>query len=216
MKKILILSGPTHEYIDPVRFIANASSGIMGKEIAELCMKSFDLTFITGPIHNQNLPSQTNNVKILNITSSNQMNAKALEIFPNVDICIFAAAISDYKPKIVSKNKISSKQTSISIELESTNDIAKNIGKIKKINQICIGFSLQDNDDIEIAYQKLINKNLDLIIINQPSSIGADQGRYVFLNKNKEIITKTDVISKKECSIYIVDFINKLIKNRKE
>ena len=86
MKKILILSGPTHEYIDPVRFIANASSGIMGKEIAEQCMKSFDLTFITGPIHNQNLPSQTNNVKILNITSSNQMNAKALEIFPNVDI----------------------------------------------------------------------------------------------------------------------------------
>ena len=77
-------------------------------------------------------------------------------------------------------------------------------------------FSLQDNDDIEIAYQKLINKNLDLIIINQPSSIGANQGRYVFLNKNKEILTKTDVISKKECSMYIMDFINKLIRNRKE
>ena len=89
-------------------------------------------------------------------------------------------------------------------------------GKIKKINQICIGFSLQDNDDIEIAYQKLINKNLDLIIINQPSSNGKNNGRYVFLNKNKEILTKTDVISKKECSMYIMDFINKLIRNRKE
>ena len=113
----------------------------------------------------------------------------------------FCCCNCDYKPKIVSKNKISSNKSSISIELESTNDIAKNIGKIKNKPDMH-EFSLQDNDDIEIAYQKLINKNLDLIIINQPSSIGANQGRYVFLNKNKEILTKTDVISKGMFDVY--------------
>ena len=216
MKKVLILSGPTHEYIDPVRFIANASSGILGKEIAEQCIQLFDLTFITGPVHHQNLPSQNNNIKILNATSSSQMNKIALEIFPNVDICIFVAAISDFKPKLISKSKISSKQSSIFIELEPTNDIAKNISKIKKTHQICVGFSLQDNEDIEIAYKKLINKNLDLIIINQPSSIGTNFGKYTFLDKQKNILLKTGVISKKECSTYLVDFIKLLLKNRKD
>ena len=212
MKKILILSGPTHEYIDPVRFIANASSGIMGKEISKQLSSSFHISFISGPVNKNNLPEKTDNIDIYNVISANEMNNKALDIFPNVDICIFAAAVCDYQPKKKYPHKISSSQKNLSLELLPTEDIAKNIGNIKKSNQICIGFSLQHDDDVEFAYNKLINKKLDLIILNHPSSIGTNNGQYTFIDKNKNIVRNTDVISKKKCSMFIYDYINDQIK----
>ena len=169
-KRILVTSGPTHEAIDPVRFIGNRSSGKMGTCIAlELAQRGADVVFITGPT--ANVPAHQS-INVVKVSSASQMYKLATEAFPNCHAAILAAAVADFTPKQVANEKIKRKTDSLTIELEPTKDIAKELG-LSKNNQIVIGFALETQNGKTNAIAKLKNKNLDFIVLNSANEQGA-------------------------------------------
>jgi phosphopantothenoylcysteine decarboxylase/phosphopantothenate--cysteine ligase len=173
-KKVLITAGPTHEKLDPVRFIGNNSSGKMGFEIAA---KAADfgahVVLVTGPTH---LGIQHPSIELVRVESAQQMMEKCDAHFASSDITILAAAVADYRPKNVADQKIKKSDTSLTIELESTEDIAATLGKRKNERQLMIGFALETNDEASNAQSKLIRKNLDMIVLNSLRDEGAGFG----------------------------------------
>ncbi len=186
-KKILITAGPTYEAIDPVRFIGNHSSGKMGFEIArEAGSMGAEVVLVTGPSH---LQVSNDSIKVYRVTSGKEMDEAVQQEFDSCDVVIAAAAVSDYKPKVVSAQKIKKEDSSLSIELEPSKDILGSLGKIKK-HQKLVGFALETNNELENAKGKLERKNLDFIVLNSLN----DQGAGFKGDFNKiSIVTKTQV-----------------------
>ena len=153
-KKILITAGPTYESIDAVRFIGNFSSGKMGFSLAITAANlGAEVFLVTGPT---SLNIENNMIKTFNVTSADEMFKKTSELFSDMDIAIFSAAVSDYKPKKAVKNKIKKEDNSnLNIELVSNIDILKHVGGIKKKNQLLIGFALESENEIDNAINKL-------------------------------------------------------------
>ena len=187
-KKALVTAGPTYEPIDPVRFIGNHSSGIMGVEIArELMNRGAEVNLICGPIHYP-IP---NEIKCIKVTTAEQMLFECLNVFPNMDILVMAAAVADYKPSTFQNEKIKKSNKTITINLIPTPDILSQLSNIKKPSQFIVGFALETQNQIENAKNKLKNKNLDLVVLNSP---GPNQGfasiynKVTFINKNNKII----------------------------
>jgi phosphopantothenoylcysteine decarboxylase/phosphopantothenate--cysteine ligase len=188
-KKMLITAGPTYEAIDPVRFIGNHSSGKMGFEIAKATANlGAEVFLITGPTH------QTLNhslVKIIPVTSAEEMYLETHTYFKLVDIAVLAAAVADYKPKQVAHQKIKKTDTTLVLELEKTKDILASLGDIKT-NQILVGFALETENELENAKAKLKKKNLNLIVLNSLKDKGAgfktETNKVTIIdNKNKAI-----------------------------
>jgi phosphopantothenoylcysteine decarboxylase/phosphopantothenate--cysteine ligase len=170
MKKVLITAGPTFEAIDPVRFIGNWSSGLMGICLADTFAENgYDVTLICGKTHIQN---QNLQVKRINVVSAQEMYDEVM-MHTNYDIAILAAAVSDYRPKVVSQQKIKKTQENFSLELVKNPDILASLGKIKKNAQILVGFALETENALENANTKLQTKNLDYIIVNSLEDEGA-------------------------------------------
>ena len=160
--RILITAGPTYEPIDPVRFIGNRSSGQMGAALATAATQaSHDVTLILGPV-TATMPA---NVRRIDIMSSREMYDAVLREFPNHDLLIMAAAVADFRPKGSAMKKIERGGT-LTIEFESTEDIAAAAGKIKRQDQRTVGFSLVARGDLARTKEKLLRKNLDLIVYN--------------------------------------------------
>jgi len=204
-KTVLILSGPTHEYIDPVRFIGNASSGLMGKALAEAALKrNYAVEFITGPAAPANLPDP-DACSIHKIVAAKEMLTKARELFALADVIIFAAAVADYTPAGRMKEKIAKTDEPLILELIPTPDIAKTLCAAKKRGQIAIGFALQTVDGKTHARHKLESKNLDGIVLNTPDSLGADSGYFSFLAAGEERFEEWGLIDKAECARRIFD-----------
>ncbi len=179
-KRVLILSGPTHEYFDPVRFIGNASSGKMGKALAaEALKRSMDVEFVSGPVPEGNLPGAT---RITRVTSAEEMLAVAQAKFAAADIIIFAAAVADFQPLEKSAEKFPKIGNNITIELKPTPDIAATLCANKRKDQIAIGFALQTHDGEAKAREKLISKNLDGIVLNTPATLDADSGLFTWID----------------------------------
>lgn len=196
MKKVLILSGPTHEYFDPVRFIGNASSGKMGKALAEEAIRrGMSVNFISGPVPDGNLPGHAD---ITRITSAEEMLAAARKTFDSADLIIFAAAVADFQPMEKSKAKIHKTGTNRTIELKPTPDIAATLCAGKRSNQTVIGFALQTHDGEDRAREKLISKKLDGIILNTPASLGADSGFFTWIDSKSS--ENWGLLTKAECS----------------
>lgn len=173
-KKILITAGPTYEAIDPVRFIGNHSSGKMGFDIARSAAKlGASVILVSGPTH---LKIDNNLVKVVPVVSAQDMYEVCHHYFDDVDVAIAAAAVADYKPNNVAKNKIKKDAANFTIELEKTKDILASLGEIKK-NQFLIGFALETEDEIENAKLKIQKKNLDLIVLNSLQDEGAGFGK---------------------------------------
>ena len=173
-KKILITAGPTYEAIDPVRFIGNHSSGKMGFDIAQSAAKlGASVILVSGPTH---LKIDNNLVKVVPVVSAQDMYEVCHHYFDDVDVAIAAAAVADYKPNNVAKNKIKKDAANFTIELEKTKDILASLGEIKK-NQFLIGFALETEDEIENAKLKIQKKNLDLIVLNSLQDEGAGFGK---------------------------------------
>ena len=165
--KILITAGPTHEHLDPVRFIGNNSSGLQGIELAKLAYSSGnDVTLILGPTQ---LDVPYKGIKLIRVVSADEMFEKTKENFPNCDIAIFSAAVADYKPKTTSDKKIKRDGSDMTIELTPNRDIALEMGKLKTPKQVTIGFALETNDGYEHAMKKIEKKNFDFIILNETS-----------------------------------------------
>ena len=173
-KKILITAGPTYEAIDPVRFIGNHSSGKMGFDIAKSAANlGAEVILVSGPTH---LSVSHSLIKLVPVVSAQQMYDACHEYFKEVDVAIAAAAVADYKPKVVANQKIKKTEASFSIELEKTKDILESLGKIKN-KQFLIGFALETENEIENAKLKIQKKNLDLIVLNSLQDEGAGFGK---------------------------------------
>ncbi|MEY8758055.1 bifunctional phosphopantothenoylcysteine decarboxylase/phosphopantothenate--cysteine ligase CoaBC [Chryseobacterium tongliaoense] len=205
-KTVLITAGPTYEALDPVRFIGNHSSGKMGFSLAEEAAKrGAKVILISGP------SSQTvhgENIDLHRITSAKEMLAKVFQFYDKIDIGIASAAVADYAPKEIAKEKIKKNDDQLTIELVKNPDILKTMGE-KKTHQFLVGFALETQNEEENAKAKLEKKNLDMIVLNSLRDEGAG-----FKNDTNKIriFTKTgkkefNLKSKDEVAKDILDFV---------
>jgi phosphopantothenoylcysteine decarboxylase / phosphopantothenate---cysteine ligase len=169
-QKVLITAGPTYEAIDPVRFIGNHSSGKMGFELAKTAANlGAQVYLITGPSSEK--ISHTL-IERIDVISAEEMYTEVHKKYNSSNIAILSAAVSDYKPCIVSENKIKKSSENLSIDLVKTKDILASLGTIKN-KQFLVGFALETTNEIENATAKLKKKNLDIIVLNSLQDKGA-------------------------------------------
>lgn len=187
-KKVLITAGPTYEAIDPVRFIGNHASGLMGYELAKTAANlGAEVILVSGPTH---LGISHSLIDLQKVVSAEEMFEIVHSHYQNMDIVISAAAVADYRPKFVSQQKIKKKKGDFSIDLVKTRDILFSMGEQKK-NQYLVGFALETENELENAKTKLTKKNLDAIVLNSLNDDGAGFGKttnkITFIDKNSTI-----------------------------
>ena len=168
----LITAGGTKEYIDPVRFVSNASSGRMGYALARAALKAgHKVTLITAPTSLQ-IPE---GAKTVDAETAFQMYIAVKKHFPKSDCLIMAAAVADYAPIKTLKTKIKKSSKRLTLELKPTHDILQWAAKNKRKNQLVIGFALEDKAIQTRAEKKLKEKHLDMIVANTTAAIGSDK-----------------------------------------
>ena len=209
--KILITAGPTHEAIDPVRFISNSSSGKMGIALAEeFTKRGADVILVIGP---STEVIQIQPHKLLRVKSAAEMYEVCIQHFPSCNIAIMAAAVADYTPGETSNEKIKKKGDTLQIDLVKTKDILAELGKMKTANQWLVGFALETSNEKEYALTKLKSKNADMIILNslrdEGAGFGTDSNKISIFNKNTDEFSFS-LKSKKEVATDIVDTIKRL------
>lgn len=173
-KKCLVTAGPTYELIDPVRFIGNFSSGLMGVEIAQaLAQKGADVHLVLGPS-----PIQVDHprIHVTHVITADEMYKACMAVFPETDITIMAAAVADFKPEDPKNEKIKKSDGFSAITLKPTTDILKALGKMKHKGQLLVGFALETTDELANAEKKLREKNQDLVVLNSLNDVGAGFG----------------------------------------
>ena len=190
-KKILVTAGPTYEAIDPVRFIGNHSSGLMGVEIARaFADQGAEVTLILGP---SSINPNRKNITVLPITSAKEMYNATMTFFPKSDVAVLSAAVADFRPEIVANQKIKKNpdEDTLTLKLVKTDDILKTIGSQKKDNQLVVGFALETENGLTNAKKKLHTKNIDIIVLNEMNEAGVG-----FKTKTNKItvITRNDDI----------------------
>jgi len=207
--RILITAGGTREYIDPVRFISNASSGRMGYALARAALKAgHKVTLIAAPT-SQKSPGTA---KLVNVETAAQMFEAVKKYFNRCDCLIMAAAVADYTPAHPARTKIRKTGEPLTVKLKPTTDILKWAGKHKKKNQIVIGFALEDKNLREWAEKKLNEKNLDMIVANTSDAIGAEKstvqikmpgGEWLKLPKASKAVIAGKIVSMAESLLSI-------------
>lgn len=170
-RQVMITAGPTYEPLDPVRFIGNHSSGKMGVALAEeAARRGATVSLILGP---SKLQPQHAAITTVRVQTAQEMYEAAEARFAETDVAILAAAVADYRPRVVAQEKIKKKTDDFRLELERTIDIAASLGKIKRNNQLLIGFALETTNELENAKGKLERKNFDFIVLNSLKEKGA-------------------------------------------
>ncbi len=212
-KKALITAGPTREPIDPVRFITNYSSGKMGYAIARaLRDRGADVVLITGPTHL--IPP--GGMKVLQVETAIEMHRAVMDMVKDVDIFISAAAVSDFGPRDFSKEKIKKGESSdLLIHLKKNPDILKEVSRIKKSDQIIVGFAAETEDLFENAKKKIEEKQLDFIVANKIGDKGAgfevDTNRVTIIEKDGNLY-RYPLLPKDEVAHIILTHILKILK----
>ncbi len=197
-RRVLILSGPTREHIDPVRYIGNPSSGKMGRALADAALAmGASVEFVTGPVHDDQIPRGAG-VNVHRITSAQQLLDTARPLVPAADILVYAAAVADYAPVESSEKKLPKTGGEISLRLRGTPDVAATLCAEKKPGQVAIGFALQTHDGEPEARGKLQRKNLDGIVLNWTDALGADDGSYRFLSAREPSFQEWGRLDKRE------------------
>ena len=209
-KKILITAGPTYEKIDPVRFIGNYSSGKMGFALAEECAKrGAEVELVCGPVSIA-LSKEYKNIHRTDVESAQQMFEVCKELYPKMDAGILSAAVADFAPEKVADKKIKRKDGDMIIRMKANPDIAASLGKMKKENQILVGFALETNDEESNAQDKMKRKNFDFIVLNSLRDKGAG-----FRTDTNKITIMTaedkDEYPLKPKSEVAADIVNKLV-----
>jgi phosphopantothenoylcysteine decarboxylase/phosphopantothenate--cysteine ligase len=203
-EKILITGGPTQEPMDPVRFITNRSSGKMGYALAKIARRrGAEVIFISGPT-SLSLPRR--DIQYVPVRTAEEMRRAVIK----------AAAVSDYRPKVISEKKIKKKDSEHTLVLEKTRDILEELGK-KKENRILVGFAAETEDLVAHAQKKLQEKNLDLIVVNDVTQPGAGFG--LDTNQVKILLPSGQVkdfplTTKEEISQVILDHVAALLQKR--
>ncbi|MER2262869.1 MAG: bifunctional phosphopantothenoylcysteine decarboxylase/phosphopantothenate--cysteine ligase CoaBC [Psychrobacillus sp.] len=171
-KKVVVTAGPTREKLDPVRFLTNFSSGKMGYAMAEAASKlGAETVLISGPVAIE----APQNVKLVNVESTEDMFLAVLDHFDTASIVVKTAAVADYKAKEIHPQKMKKKEGEVTIALEKTTDILSELGK-RKTSQILVGFAAETNDVVHYAKGKLQKKNADYIIANDVTEVGSGFG----------------------------------------
>lgn len=213
-KTVLITAGPTYEKIDPVRFIGNYSSGKMGFALAEECAnRGASVELICGPVQ---MTTSHPNIHRTDVESAKEMYEAATSIFPQCQAAILCAAVADFTPSKTADQKIkrealAEKEGELVLHLQPTQDIAKEIGKMKQEGQVLVGFALETNDEQTHAQEKLAKKNLDFIVMNSLR----DQGAGFRHDTNKISIISSEGITEyplKPKTEVATDIINELSK----
>jgi phosphopantothenoylcysteine decarboxylase/phosphopantothenate--cysteine ligase len=200
-KKILISLGATREKIDPVRFLTNQSSGKMGFALIEAALaQGAQVTAVT----TMDLPRRAD--KVVRVESHEQMQDALRQEFPDHDVLIMVAAVADYKPKAIAAQKIKTQQN-LTVEFEQTTDIVAELAAGKKSNQVVVAFSVETENALEKAQDKIKRKNLDLIVVNSPAAFGADEAEVSIVDAEGEL-TKLTKSSKSLIAKKVLDCLN--------
>ncbi|MGH2552412.1 MAG: phosphopantothenoylcysteine decarboxylase [Chitinophagaceae bacterium] len=185
-KKVLITAGPTREAIDPVRYISNHSSGKMGYAIAEEFLKEgAEVFLVSGPVCFELKHPQ---LRVIKVNSASEMYMACCSFFEEVDIAVFAAAVADYRPEKIAEQKIKKDESVFNIRMVKNVDIAFDFGKVKKYDQLSVGFALETNDEVTHAIAKLRKKNFDMVVLNSMNDKNATFG----FDTNKISVIKND------------------------
>lgn len=204
-KKVLISLGPTREFLDPVRFISNYSSGKMGYALAiEAFARGAEVTVVAGPTELP-IPSE---IEWISVISADEMAEAVLKHFDQTDLFISAAAVADYKPEKIENSKIKKGEESLFLKLKQTVDVLAECGKRKK-QQFIIGFALESDDIIDNGIMKLKKKNLDGIVVNsalqKSGGMGKDLNEVILIDKHLNQ-KKIQLTSKFIIARHIFDF----------
>ena len=213
-KKVLITAGPTYEAIDPVRFIGNHSSGLMGIEVARaFADQGADVTLVLGP---SNISPNRKNINLIPVTSAKEMYDAVMAFFPKTDIAVLSAAVADFRPEMVAEQKIKKNpdNDTFTIKLVKTEDILKSVGKIKTENQTVVGFALETENGLENAKKKLHTKNIDFIVLNEMNESGVGfktkTNKITIINRDDQV-TSFDLKQKNEVAVDILNAIYQYI-----
>jgi phosphopantothenoylcysteine decarboxylase/phosphopantothenate--cysteine ligase len=180
MARILITSGPTRQYLDPVRYLTNGSSGRMGAALVEAALEmGHEVEIVSGPV----MVAYPSGAKITSIISTEELLEACLRIFPSCDGLIAAAAPCDYRPRVVEMHKIAKTGAPLTLELVETQDVAATLGAQKRSNQWTVGFALETDDQRFKAITKLEKKNCDLIVLNGPQAMDSLANEVEILNR---------------------------------
>lgn len=207
--KAMVTAGPTYEPIDPVRFIGNHSSGLMGFSLAEeLARQGADVTLISGPTHLQ----CSSTIHRIDVKTAKEMFDQCCQHFPTCDIIVMAAAVADYTPTHVAPQKIKKHDEDLSLELTKTTDILAHIGKNKKEHQFLLGFALETENELANAKTKLQNKNLDVIVLNSMNNplagFNKPTNQVTIIDRDGQVM-EGEAKSKTEVAKEIIEFIKR-------
>ena len=207
-KRIIVTAGPTYEKIDPVRFVGNHSSGLMGFSLAEeIASRGGEVVMITGPV---SLKTDSPAIQRVDVITASEMFEACLDHIGETDILIMAAAVADYTIQNPSVNKLKKSPDDLTLTLSPTPDILMGLGKVKRSGQFFVGFALETENSLENAMNKLQNKSLDIIVMNslkdQGAGFGITTNKVTIISASGQII-KGKVKPKKEVASDIVDSI---------
>lgn len=185
MARILITSGPTRQYLDPVRYLTNASSGRMGRELAAAAIElGHEVVVVSGPVSVEYPPQAI----VRPVISTEDLLATCQELFPSCDGVIGAAAPCDYRPVRVEEHKISKTGGPLVLNLVETPDVMATLGGTKRPGQWLVGFALETDDQRFRALTKLERKSCDLIVLNGPAAMDAADNQVEVLDRTGAVI----------------------------
>jgi phosphopantothenoylcysteine decarboxylase / phosphopantothenate---cysteine ligase len=185
MSRILITSGPTRQYLDPVRYLSNASSGRMGTALASAGLEAgHEVVIVTGPVE----VSYPSGAEVTLVVSTEEMLAACQRILPDCDGLIAAAAPCDYRPVAVAKQKIRKAGEPLRLELVETPDVIASLATEKKQSQWMVAFALETEDRHLRAVQKLERKSCDLVVVNGPDAIHAAHTQVEVLGRDGSVL----------------------------
>lgn len=186
MARILLTSGPTRQYLDPVRYITNSSSGKMGAAIAQAAIaQGHEVWIASGPVEISYPPE----AKVFPVVTTDDLLEVCSRLFPDCDGLIGVAAPCDYKPKHVAEQKIAKTGKPLMLELWECPDVVATMGAQKRADQWVVGFALETEDPRFRALVKLQKKSCDLIVSNGPAAMNSDSNDIEILDRNGEIVT---------------------------
>lgn len=187
MARILITSGPTRQFLDPVRYITNASSGRMGASLAQAALDlGHQVVIISGPV----AVDYPIGAELIQVLTTDEMLAAAVKEFVNCDGVIGAAAPCDYMPRVVQTQKISKTGGPLMVELIETPDVVATLGQTKRNHQWVVGFALETEDQRFRATVKLEKKHCDLMVSNGPNAIDANDNHVELLDRSGAVLAQ--------------------------
>ncbi|MDF3127908.1 bifunctional phosphopantothenoylcysteine decarboxylase/phosphopantothenate--cysteine ligase CoaBC [Kiritimatiellaeota bacterium B1221] len=208
-KRLLILSGPTREHLDPVRFIGNPSSGLMGQALAEEAARlGAAVEFVTGPVPDDHLPRNAS-INIHPIKGALEMLETGRRLLPSIQAAIYVAAVSDYRPEKTLNQKMPKHEEAFDLKLVPNPDISATLNREKNPGTYTIGFALQTENGESLATEKLKAKGLDGIVLNYPDSMGSASGTFSFLSAETTCFESWGAINKKNAARKILSKIPK-------